>query len=115
MFIVYFIKHHKAIPAQIFAVWLGQNLINISVYAGDALKRQLPLIGGKGTRHDWTYLLIKLDLLDKADTVGDVIFYTAVGVFVITLFLPLFVKEYDTVDFDLIKKDKRGNDEAVGI
>ncbi len=38
-------------------LWAGQSLMNVSVYAGDALKLQLPLIGGEGTEHDWNYLL----------------------------------------------------------
>jgi hypothetical protein len=38
-------------------LWVGQNLINVSVYASDALAMQLPLLGGDGSLHDWNYLL----------------------------------------------------------
>ncbi len=37
-------------------LWAGQSLINVSVYAGDALRMQLPLISD-GAEHDWNYLL----------------------------------------------------------
>ncbi len=44
-------------------MWVGQNLINVSVYAGDAIVMQLPLLGGEGSFHDWHYLLSTLGIL----------------------------------------------------
>jgi hypothetical protein len=82
----YFYRNGYRTGVQIFIFWLGQNLINISVYAADANKMQLKLIGG---RHDWLYLLNKLNLLKSADEVGYVIFTLAILVFAISMILPL--------------------------
>lgn len=44
------------------AVWLGENLVNIARYMGDARAQVLPLIGGA---HDWTEILSRWGLLDS--------------------------------------------------
>jgi hypothetical protein len=82
----YFYRNGYRTGVQIFIFWLGQNLINISVYAADANKMKLKLIGG---RHDWLYLLNKLGILKSADEVGYVIFALAIFVFIISIILPL--------------------------
>ncbi|MEO0558504.1 MAG: hypothetical protein AAF170_10005 [Bacteroidota bacterium] len=57
--------------AQISLVWLGQNWIDVSVYAGDAVMRSLPLIGGLGAEsHDWYNILWRLDLLPYTDLIA---------------------------------------------
>ena len=50
----YFFRSRYWPGVQLFLFWLGQNLINISVYAADADTRILPLVGGG--RHDWFYI-----------------------------------------------------------
>lgn len=81
----YFFRNGYRTGVQIFIFWLGQTLINISVYAADADKMKLKLIGG---RHDWLYLLNKLGILKSADTVGYVIFTLAIIVFIVSIILP---------------------------
>lgn len=46
---------------QLCLFWLGENLLNVSIYAGDAIRQDLPLVGG-GV-HDWTYLLTETGLI----------------------------------------------------
>jgi hypothetical protein len=55
---------------QFSLLWLGQNLINISVYAADAQARRLPLLGGNKVYHDWHYLLNEIGLLQYDAEVG---------------------------------------------
>jgi len=55
------------------AFWLGQNMINVSVYVKDAPFRHLHLIG-KGLIHDWNWLL--LNNLEAAEPMGDALFAT---------------------------------------
>lgn len=43
-------------------VWLGENLINVARYMGDARAQVLPLIGGY---HDWTEILSRWGLLNS--------------------------------------------------
>jgi hypothetical protein len=44
-------------------MWAGQSLINVSVYADDAIDMQLSLLGGDSSGHDWNYLLSVTDTL----------------------------------------------------
>lgn len=41
--------------------WIGENLLNISVYVADARTMALPLVGGG--EHDWNIILSELGLL----------------------------------------------------
>jgi hypothetical protein len=89
MFIAwYFFRNSYRIGVQIFIFWTGQNLINISIYASDANKLQLPLLGNG--RHDWLYLLGKLDILQSADFVGYIFFLLSILILGFSLLLPLF-------------------------
>jgi len=49
----YFFRNNYRTGVQFGLLWLGQNFINISVYAADAQARKLPLLGGKKVYHDW--------------------------------------------------------------
>ncbi len=53
------------------AFWLGENLVNVSIYIRDAPYRHLRLIA-KGVIHDWSWLLS--DNLDSAETLGVIVF-----------------------------------------
>ena len=48
-------------------VWVGDSIIDISFYIGDAWKQQMPLIGGE---HDWAYLLGVFDIMHHAEIFG---------------------------------------------
>lgn len=63
---------------QLCLFWLGQNLLNVSIYAADAIKQELPLVGGG--EHDWTYLLTELGLIAHPAGVGRAIFLLGTAV-----------------------------------
>ncbi len=65
MFIIYYLIKKKKFGTQIFLVWLGENLMNISVYAADARTQKLPLLGGNKVYHDWTWLLSQTGMLEQ--------------------------------------------------
>lgn len=65
VFVTYFALKLDFYSAGITLLWAGQNLINVSVYAGDAVKMQLPLLGGDNTIHDWNWLLFDLGKLHE--------------------------------------------------
>ncbi|WP_112323932.1 hypothetical protein [Oceanibium sediminis] len=46
-------------------VWMGTALQSVSVYAGDAQARALPLVGGQAVIHDWWYLLRHFGALSR--------------------------------------------------
>lgn len=101
LFILFYYSKNITAGAQISLVWLGQNLLNISVYAGDAMTRKLPLLGGNKVYHDWTHLLNMTNLILYADEVGYFFFGLGIIIFVLALVFPLFMKEYKTVNLDL--------------
>lgn len=91
--IYYFWKNKYKTGMQAGGLWLGQNLVNISVYAADARTQNLPLLGGNKVYHDWNYMLGALNLLEFDAEVGYLIFGSAILIFVITALLPLIFQE----------------------
>jgi hypothetical protein len=89
----YFFRNNYRTGVQFSAFWLGQNFINISVYAADARARKLPLLGGNKVYHDWHYMLGKLNLLNFDTEIGYIFFGIAIIIFIITLLLPLIIQD----------------------
>jgi hypothetical protein len=54
-------------------LWLGQNLISISVYIRDAIPMNLSLLGGDYVTHDWNYILGELGLLPQSILIADMV------------------------------------------
>ena len=53
--------------------WLGINLVEVAVYAGDAFARVLPLAtfsSDYDSAHDWYQILTRLDRLDQTDSIA---------------------------------------------
>lgn len=103
MFVVFYFKKKNKIPAQISLLWLGQNLINISIYASDARAQKLPLLGGKKVYHDWTYLLRETGLLNYDQEAGLFFFSLAISVFIFSILAPLFItnQKPEKINLDL--------------
>ncbi len=59
--LVHLMRRGANLGWQLCLFWIGESLLNISVYAGDALDQALPLVGGG--EHDWTYLLTEIGLI----------------------------------------------------
>jgi hypothetical protein len=55
--------------------WMGENMVNVSIYIKDAPFRKLHLIG-KGLVHDWNWLLS--NNLDVAESLGDIVFIVGI-------------------------------------
>ncbi len=89
----YFLRNYYRTGVQISLLWLGQNFINISVYAADARAKKLPLLGGNHVYHDWNYLLGQLNILDYDTEVGYLFFGTAALIFAIVFFMPLIIRD----------------------
>jgi hypothetical protein len=53
--------------------WLGDNVINVSYYAGDAQAMALPLLGGDGVIHDWNWLLSHVGWLEYDSQIAAVL------------------------------------------
>jgi hypothetical protein len=71
---LYFFYHRQNISGALCLQWVGQNLLNVSIYAGDSIKMQLPLLGGDSVIHDWNYLLTTLNVLKYTDQIAAAIY-----------------------------------------
>jgi hypothetical protein len=58
LFVIYFYFQQQYFSAALTLFWVGENLLSVAVYAGDAVRMQLPLLFGDNSIHDWNWLLI---------------------------------------------------------
>jgi hypothetical protein len=64
MLVVYFVVRRNEPSGSAFCFWwIGQNLINVSIYMADARELNLPLVGGGD--HDWNELFYRFGLLSE--------------------------------------------------
>jgi hypothetical protein len=64
-------------PAAFVLFWVGQSILNVYVYAADAVVMQLVLTSGmtgsEGSFHDWNYLLTETGLIGSTKTIAGII------------------------------------------
>lgn len=76
-FVGYFLKRGELYSASMVLFWVGQSILNVWVYADDAVRMQLVLTSGmtgsEGSFHDWNYMLSGLGLLDYHAVVSGLI------------------------------------------
>ena len=90
VFICYFAFRKENYSASLLVYWLALNLFNISVYASDALKMQLPLLTGDKDGHDWNQILFTLNLLRHTQFIGKAILGLGVASIIIALIWGLY-------------------------
>jgi hypothetical protein len=73
LFVGYFWYRGKYYSAALVLFWVGESILNVSVYAGDSVALQLPLLGGQDALHDWNYLLSSLNLLSSTSKISGAI------------------------------------------
>jgi hypothetical protein len=77
IFVAYFWWHEKYYSAAIVLFWVGQSILNVWVYAADAVVGQLVLTSGftgsEGSFHDWNYLLTQTGLIGSTKTIAGII------------------------------------------
>ena len=85
VFVGYFVWREQYYSAAIVLFWVGQSILNVWVYAADAVVMQLVLTSGftgsEGSFHDWNYLLTQTGLLGSTKVVAGII--RSVGTLVI--------------------------------
>ncbi len=70
---------------QLCVFWIGENLLNISIYAADAINQELPLVGGG--EHDWTYLLTETHMIAHTPAAAKAVFLAGSAVIFWSFFL----------------------------
>lgn len=106
VFVGYFTWQKSFYSAAIVLLWVGQSILNVWVYASDAVVMQLVLTSGftgtEGSFHDWNYLLAATGLINSTKTVAGIIRFA--GTFTIIIaslsavyfsFVPSEQPEYD--------------------
>jgi hypothetical protein len=77
IFVGYFVRQKKYYSAGIVLFWVGQSILNVFVYASDAIVMQLVLTSGftgsEGSFHDWNYLLTGTGLIKSTKAVAGLI------------------------------------------
>jgi hypothetical protein len=77
VFVGYFVWRLQYYSAAIVLFWVGQSILNVWVYASDAVVMQLVLTSGftgsEGSFHDWNYLLTRTGLIGSTKLVAGVI------------------------------------------
>lgn len=89
VFVAYFYRRGQIYSAALVLFWVGESLLNVSVYAGDALALQLPLLGGEDSIHDWNYLLSSTGLLPSTHRIATAIRLTGTLAIFAALFFSL--------------------------
>lgn len=98
IFVGYFIRQKKFYSAAMVLFWVGESILNVSVYAGDSLALQLPLLGGQDSIHDWNYMLGQLGMLKSTPKIAGLIRFTgtAVIMFAMVWAIQSTLKDRDT-------------------
>lgn len=101
IFVGYFAWRRQFYSCAIVSLWVGQSILNVYVYAADAVVMQLVLTSGftgsEGSFHDWNYLLTATGLLSSTKIVAGII--RLLGTFIIigagacSIYLSLYGRE----------------------
>jgi hypothetical protein len=87
VFVGYFLWQRSYYSAAAVVLWVGQSILNVWVYAADAVVMQLVLTSGftgsEGSFHDWNYLLTATHLIDSVKGVAKVIRFAGTLVIII--------------------------------
>jgi hypothetical protein len=106
VFVGYFIRQKSYYSATIVLLWFGQSILNVWVYASDAVVMQLVLTSGftgtEGSFHDWNYLLTATGLINSTKSVAGIIRFA--GTFTI------IVASLSAVYFSFAQPDQSDHD-----
>jgi hypothetical protein len=75
---VHFARSGRNFDACVCGLWLGESVLNVGRYLGDAQAMALPLVGGE--IHDWNWLLSKLGLLSSCETLARLVHVLGSGI-----------------------------------
>ncbi len=72
-FLIALRQRSQTAPFALF--WVGENLMDVSLYVRDAHFMALHLLGGDSSGHDWRNLLSQWNALDMAEDLADWLYY----------------------------------------
>ncbi|HYB11836.1 MAG TPA: hypothetical protein VEG67_00100 [Myxococcota bacterium] len=80
---IQFLGSQRPFDACVCGVWLGENLLNVARYMGDAQAMVLPLVGGE--IHDWNWMLSRIGLLSHCGLLAALVHVLGSAVIVASL------------------------------
>lgn len=102
VFVGYFIWQRSYYSAAIVVLWVGQSVLNVWVYASDAVVMQLVLTSGftgsEGSFHDWNYILGHFGLLGSTKTIAGIIRFVGT--------LTIIIASLSAVSFSFTRPDR---------
>ncbi|HRI03397.1 MAG TPA: hypothetical protein PLL77_06610 [Pyrinomonadaceae bacterium] len=88
VFVGYFLWQRSFYSAAIVSLWVGQSILNVWVYAADAVVMQLVLTSGstgaEGSFHDWNYMLSHFGLLGSTKSIAGIIRFIGTSTIIIS-------------------------------
>ena len=88
VFVGYFLWQRSFYSAAIVSLWVGQSILNVWVYAADAVVMQLVLTSGstgaEGSFHDWNYMLSHFGLLGSTKAIAGIIRFVGTSTIIIS-------------------------------
>jgi hypothetical protein len=105
VFVGYFVWNEKYYSAAIVLLWVGQSILNVFVYAADAVVMQLVLTSGmtgsEGSFHDWNYLLTATGLINSTKTIAGLIRFfgtlTIIAAAVLSIYYSIYPQEENSM------------------
>ena len=102
VFVGYFILRQQYYSAAVVMFWVGQSIINVWVYAADAVVMRLVLTSGltgsEGSFHDWNYMLTRTGLLGSTKMVAGIIRSIGTLVIIASGVFSIYYSLYPTSD-----------------
>jgi hypothetical protein len=100
IFVGYFLWQRSYYSAAMVLFSVGQTILNVWVYASDAVVMQLVLTSGftgsEGSFHDWNYLLSATGLLSSTKTIAGIIRFTSTLVIISAGVLSVYYSVFKT-------------------
>ncbi len=92
LFVWYFFSKKDFFSGGIIVMWMGESIIEVARYAGDAVLMQLPLLGGDSVIHDWNWLLSYTHTIAYTSAISECIYMTGVLLLAAGIFVSLASK-----------------------
>ncbi len=105
VFIFYFYMRSDHFSSTLLLFWLGQNIMNVSVYVSDAIYMQLPLLGGGGENsiHDWNYILNSFGILQYTHSISSVLYILGISTIILASYFSIILCQNKYMDNNLIE------------
>jgi len=75
--VAHFLGRGARVAALVALWWVGESLVNVSIYIADARVQVLPLLGNG--EHDWAYILGTLGVLEYDTVIASLVSFLGLG------------------------------------